>query len=202
MPKSLLYNARVRRESELPAFAGVTFVLRKMSEKRRTALRESLFELEAEYMRLLMEASMARAQLDQYVADVNRERAERSEDPLPSEQIDVPEELAGKFADLEFRVRNNQAEQDHVFFLWGIQAIEGFDLISDGSDVAVAATPESLYEDGPRELFMEGVRFVKQAAGLTVNERKNSSPPSTSTPEDGGHDESTSATSATPNDSF
>jgi hypothetical protein len=201
MPKPLLYNARVRRESELPAFAGVTFILRRMSELRRTELRETLYELEAEYLRLLTDSGVARQKMDEHIAGVNAERAANDQPPLPPEEVEVPSTLAKMFTDLERDVRSNQAKQDLAYLNWGLEAIEGLNLCDDDGD-GRPMTPQLLYEEGDRDLFQEAVRFVKQAAGLTVDERKNSSLLSTSTPEDGKHDENTSASSVTPNDSF
>jgi hypothetical protein len=60
-----------------------------------------------------------------------------------------------------------QAEIDRLYVKWGLRAISGLDL--DG----VEATPESLAEAGPEELFREAVEAVRAQTGLSPAERKN-----------------------------
>ncbi len=60
-----------------------------------------------------------------------------------------------------------QAEIDRLFLKWGLVAVAGLEL--DGSN----ATPESLAEAGPEELFREALAAVRTQAGLTDEERKN-----------------------------
>ena len=58
-------------------------------------------------------------------------------------------------------------EIDRLYVKWGLRAISGLEL--DGRD----ATPESLAEDGPEELFREAVAVVRAQTGLSAAERKN-----------------------------
>jgi hypothetical protein len=60
-----------------------------------------------------------------------------------------------------------QAEIDRVFLLWGLEGVQGLEL--DGA----AATPESLAEAGPEELFREALAAVRAETGLSAEERKN-----------------------------
>jgi hypothetical protein len=60
-----------------------------------------------------------------------------------------------------------EAEIDRVYAAWGLQAVEGLEL--DGAP----ATPESLADSGPEELFREAVAAVRAEAGLSEAERKN-----------------------------
>lgn len=58
-------------------------------------------------------------------------------------------------------------EIDRLYVKWGLLGISG--LRVDGVD----ATPESLVELGPEELFLEAVTVVRSQAGLSAEERKN-----------------------------
>jgi hypothetical protein len=60
-----------------------------------------------------------------------------------------------------------RAEIDRLYLTWGLRAITGLDL--DGKP----ATPESLLEFGPEELFREALAAVRAATGLSAAERKN-----------------------------
>lgn len=60
-----------------------------------------------------------------------------------------------------------RAEIDKLWVLWGLQSISGLTL--DGS----AASPESLTESGPEDLFREALEAVRAEAGLNEAERKN-----------------------------
>jgi hypothetical protein len=60
-----------------------------------------------------------------------------------------------------------QAEIDRLYVAWGVRSVSGLEL--DGK----AATPESLVESGPEELFREALRAVKRETGLSAEERKN-----------------------------
>ena len=59
------------------------------------------------------------------------------------------------------------AEIDQLYIRWGLDEIRGLEL--DGTP----ATPESLIESGPEDLFHEALEAVKAECGLTENERKN-----------------------------
>jgi hypothetical protein len=61
-----------------------------------------------------------------------------------------------------------QAEIDRLYLVWGLQAVAGLEL--DGSQ----ATPESLAEAGPEDLFREALAAVRSQTGLSEEERKNS----------------------------
>ena len=60
-----------------------------------------------------------------------------------------------------------QAEIDRLYVTWGLQAISGLQV--DGTD----ATPETLAEAGPEDLYREAVAAVRAETGLTEEERKN-----------------------------
>ena len=60
-----------------------------------------------------------------------------------------------------------KAEIDRMFLLWGLVGVSG--LVLDG----VEATPETLVERGPEELFREALGAVRRETGLTDVERKN-----------------------------
>jgi hypothetical protein len=60
-----------------------------------------------------------------------------------------------------------RAEIDRLHLSWGLRAISGLRL--DGAE----ATPESLVEEGPEELFREALEAVRAETGLTEAERKN-----------------------------
>jgi len=60
-----------------------------------------------------------------------------------------------------------RAEIDRMYVLWGLEAISGIQL--DG----VEATPETMIERGPEELFREALAAVRAQTGLTDDERKN-----------------------------
>ena len=61
-----------------------------------------------------------------------------------------------------------RAEIDRLYVAWGVQAVSG--LVLDGA----IATPESLVESGPEELFQEALAAVRAETGLTGEQRKNS----------------------------
>jgi hypothetical protein len=60
-----------------------------------------------------------------------------------------------------------RAEIDRMFLLWGLTGVSGLSV--DG----VEATPETLVERGPEELFREALAAVRCETGLTDDERKN-----------------------------
>src|SRR5690242_18872097 len=57
-----------------------------------------------------------------------------------------------------------RAEIDRMFVLWGLEAVSGIQL--DGVD----ATPETIIERGPEELFREALAAVRAQTGLTDDE--------------------------------
>ncbi|MFB3829033.1 MAG: hypothetical protein ACE15B_19860 [Bryobacteraceae bacterium] len=59
------------------------------------------------------------------------------------------------------------AEIDRLYVQWGLAEVRGLEI--DGA----AATPESLAEAGPEELFREAAAAVRRECGLTEAERKN-----------------------------
>lgn len=74
---------------------------------------------------------------------------------------------AGKEADDKMDAAILQSEIDRMYVVWGLQEISG--LAVDGSP----ATPQSLAESGPEELFREALAAVREATGLSEAERKN-----------------------------
>jgi hypothetical protein len=61
-----------------------------------------------------------------------------------------------------------QAEIDRLYLMWGLKSVAGLDV--DG----VNATPETLAEAGPEDLFREALDAVRAETGLDEAERKNS----------------------------
>lgn len=59
------------------------------------------------------------------------------------------------------------AQLDRMYMEWGLEEIGGLEI--DGEP----ATPASLVESGPEELFQEVLAAVKAECGLTEPERKN-----------------------------
>jgi hypothetical protein len=59
------------------------------------------------------------------------------------------------------------AEIDRLYLRWGLAEVRGLEL--DGAP----ATPESLIESGPEELYIEALTAIRVECGLTENERKN-----------------------------
>ncbi len=74
---------------------------------------------------------------------------------------------AGDSADEKMDSAVLEAEIARLYVLWGLREVSGLDL--DGAP----ATPESLAESGPEELFREALESVRAAAGLSETERKN-----------------------------
>jgi hypothetical protein len=60
-----------------------------------------------------------------------------------------------------------EVEIERMYVKWGLREVTGLEV--DGS----AATPESLAEAGPEDLFREALAAVRAAAGLSDAERKN-----------------------------
>ncbi len=58
-------------------------------------------------------------------------------------------------------------EVERIYLLWGLLGIDGLEF-----DEA-AATPETLAEVGPEDLFREALEAVKAECGLSDAERKN-----------------------------
>jgi len=58
-------------------------------------------------------------------------------------------------------------EIDRLYVTWGVKEVRGLEI--DGEP----ATPESLADRGPEDLFREVVAAVKSECGLTDAERKN-----------------------------
>jgi hypothetical protein len=59
------------------------------------------------------------------------------------------------------------AQLDRLYIDWGLEEIRGLEL--DGE----AATPLSLMERGPEDVFKEALAAVKAECGLSEQERKN-----------------------------
>jgi len=84
-------------------------------------------------------------------------------------------ELAGRMEFLEAAQEPSEkmdagllrAEIDRLYLTWGLRAISGLNV--DGSE----ATPESLADCGPEELFREALAAVRAETGLNEAERKN-----------------------------
>ncbi len=59
------------------------------------------------------------------------------------------------------------AQLDRLYIEWGLEEVRGIEI--DGQP----ATPVSLVESGPEELFQEALAAVKAECGLNEQERKN-----------------------------
>ena len=59
------------------------------------------------------------------------------------------------------------AQLDRMYIEWGLEEVRGLEI--DGEP----ATPASLVERGPEELFQEALAAVKAECGMTEPERKN-----------------------------
>ena len=75
---------------------------------------------------------------------------------------------AGKRPDEKMDAALLRAEIDRMCLIWGLRSVAGLTL--DGAE----ASPESLAEAGPEDLFREALAAVKAEIGLTDEERKNS----------------------------
>jgi hypothetical protein len=60
-----------------------------------------------------------------------------------------------------------EVEIERLYVRWGLREVTGLEV--DGA----AATPESLAESGPEDLFREALAAVRTATGLSDPERKN-----------------------------
>jgi hypothetical protein len=60
-----------------------------------------------------------------------------------------------------------QVEVDRLYLMWGLVEVCGLEV--DGA----AATPGTLVESGPEDLFREALAAVKAETGLSGTERKN-----------------------------
>lgn len=60
-----------------------------------------------------------------------------------------------------------EVEIERLYLRWGLREVTG--LVVDGAP----ATPDSLVDEGPEELFHEALAAVRAAAGLSDAERKN-----------------------------
>ncbi len=60
-----------------------------------------------------------------------------------------------------------EVEIERMYVMWGLREVTGLEV--DGS----LATPESLTESGPENLFREALAAVRAAAGFSDVERKN-----------------------------
>ncbi|MCU1263466.1 MAG: hypothetical protein JWO80_6351 [Bryobacterales bacterium] len=74
---------------------------------------------------------------------------------------------AGPTDDEQMHAKILGAEIDRVYLRWGLQSVSGLEI--DGQ----AATPESLANEGPEDLFREALAAVKSECGLSEQERKN-----------------------------
>ncbi len=74
---------------------------------------------------------------------------------------------AGKQSEDKMEAALVQAEIERLFVKWGLRQVSGLEL--DGAE----ATPESLAESGPEDLFREALAAVRAEIGLSAEERKN-----------------------------
>jgi hypothetical protein len=74
---------------------------------------------------------------------------------------------AGEDAGAKMDAALLEVEIERLYVLWGLREVSGLEV--DGAP----ATPESLAESGPEDLFREALAAVRAAAGLSDAERKN-----------------------------
>jgi hypothetical protein len=74
---------------------------------------------------------------------------------------------AGREARNEMEASLLGGEIDRLYVTWGLEEIRGLDI--DGAP----ATPESLIDRGPEDLFREALDAVRSECSLGENERKN-----------------------------
>ena len=60
-----------------------------------------------------------------------------------------------------------QAEIDRLYLMWGLRGVVGLEV--DGTP----ATPQTLADNGPEELFREALAAVRAETGLNEEQRKN-----------------------------
>jgi hypothetical protein len=144
------------------AFPGVSFVLRKMTEKRRTDFR------------------LRTADTVDKIQSINKEAA-----MLAERFAHAPDELdtATKF---HIEKLNNditaliQAELNPEYVRWGLAYIKDLEL-EDGSDaIREIKTADQLIDDGPPELFEEICASIITASNMSEEELKNFKLPSIS----------------------
>ncbi|MCZ2075102.1 MAG: hypothetical protein LC130_08890 [Bryobacterales bacterium] len=75
---------------------------------------------------------------------------------------------AGEDPDGKIQSALLSAEIERTYVLWGVKEVRG--LIVDGRP----ASPESLIDAGPEDVFREAAAAVRTQCGLTEAERKNS----------------------------
>jgi len=74
---------------------------------------------------------------------------------------------AGEVAGQKMDAALLRVEVERLYVKWGLLGISGLEV--DG----VTATPESLADIGPEELFREAAALVRSQTGLSTEERKN-----------------------------
>ena len=74
---------------------------------------------------------------------------------------------ASEDADARMDAALLRVEIDRLYVKWGLLEISGLQL--DGAE----ATPQSLAEAGPEDLFREALALVRSQTGLSADERKN-----------------------------
>jgi hypothetical protein len=153
-----VFESKVTIEARAPEFAGVRFVLRKMTEGRRIRLRMQLAAAQARIHELMDEQK-------RLAAEVGAATVEEVRDPEAARQI---AKLTREMADLA------DNEMTPTWVRWGLASIEGLEI--DGEP----ATVESLIESGPPDLYQEVAEAVRKEAGLTAEEQGESGSPTTS----------------------
>ena len=74
---------------------------------------------------------------------------------------------AGQTDDDQMQAGILSGEIDRLYVQWGLQEVRGLEI--DG----LPATPESLANAGPEDIFLEVLAAVKRECGLSEQERKN-----------------------------
>lgn len=173
---------------ESKAVPGVSFVIKKMTARRRDALRD----LQEPFMERMRPIREQRQPLhDEYVAAIDQAKAavkpERdklvaegltraeAEEKVPLGKIDFPNDRFQEWAKLTEEIRRiDTSEMTPAAVRYCLQSITG--LTVDGEP----ATLDLILENGPDELYNEIAHEVARELGVLPEEAENLSSPSTS----------------------
>jgi len=165
------YSSIITRKSELPGFEGVSFRFRRLTEGVRLRIRLAL----ADTLAKLREIEAEREELfDRIAARLNRPVEEITLGELTSQERAALQTLTDRIELI------NEAEVKPAYVDACLVAVEGIEINGQ------AVTAASLREEGPPELYREIAAAIMAEAGLTEEERGNSSWPSTSREVEGG----------------
>ena len=175
------FNSTATHDSKLPAFAGVSFTLHKLTEGRRLKMRLALSDSMAKIRALSLEKEAAG------LAD-----KDALEGKIPADKLPLFWRILGDMQE----VMDDQVTPAWVRgLLVSVSGLTIDDKSLDGSDAA-----DLLITGGPRDLYNEIALLVRAEAGLTERERGESAPPTTSSAAADGRMSDTSAPPADASD--